>query len=752
MKNWLTKRNAILTIIAVVTFTVMLGFWASKVQFSYEFERFFPANDPEIKFYQNYKDQFLFSDTRTVVAIELPSGLLNQKTLRKLKNATDSLQKLTLVQNVFSVPQLKYFIESPMGFLSFNMIDIEHPENYKEDSLRITRSENVLGSFIDSTFTSVTLQVYTGFYLTKTETDSMVVQVAGTLNYFGFDQLYFGGRLINKTHILDKMKYEMGLFVSISLVLVLIALFIVFRSFWGVVVPIIVVLFSAVWVIGFMSLFGKEIDLLSSLIPSILTIVGISDVIHIYTKYIAELRKGQAKEESIFQAYKQVGLATFITSVTTSVGFLSLLVSSIMPMVEFGVFMALGVMIAFVLSFSLFPAALVLLPKPNIALKNNNHVWDDFLTARFNWVLRAKKQIAVVAVLLFALSIYSVSQLKVNNYITEELPRGDELRNSFEFFEEHFTGMRTFDLALVVTNPDLEIFDYEIIEQINTLDNYLKEEYEVGSIISPAVIIKQCNQAHFGGDFSKYSIPEKGNYDGLRKILKQLKKNKHLAAVVNKDQKNAKISGNIIDEGGYIHLKKNAALLSFAKENCPDLELHLTGMMHLIDVNNLITTHSLLKSLGLAFLLVGIIMAFLYKSVKLVFIAIIPNVLPLLLVGMVMYLAGIDLKVSTALIFTVSFGIAVDDTIHFLGNLKMELSQGKLLHNALKHTFKTTGKSIILTSIILFVGFVSLSLSEFSSSYYFGLLVSLSLLFAVIIDLTLLPVLLLWLPNKKGKA
>jgi len=340
----------------------------------------------------------------------------------------------------------------------------------------------------------------------------------------------------------------------------------------------------------------------------------------------------------------------------------------------------------------------------------------------------------------------------VNNFIIEELPHGDQLRNSFDFFDEHFTGMRTFDLALVVSNPDLEIFDYEIIEQINVLDDYLKNEYKVGSLISPAVIIKQCNQAHFGGDFSKYRIPEKEGYRQLQKIIKQLKKYKYLAAVVNKDQKNAKISGNIIDEGGYVHLRKNEALLAFAEEKCPDLELHLTGMLHLIDKNNLFTTHSLLRSLGVAFLLVGIIMAFLYKSVKLVFIAIIPNVLPLLLVGMVMYLSGIYLKVSTALIFTVSFGIAVDDTIHFLGNLKLEMSRGKSLEKALKHTFITTGKSIILTSIILFVGFISLSLSEFSSSYYFGLLVSLSLMFAVIIDLTLLPVLLLWLRNKENKA
>ncbi len=750
MKKRLTKKNAKLTVAIVLALTVIFSLLASKIQFSYEFERFFPDNDPDIEFYQDYKNQFLFNDTRIVIAVELPNGLLNKRTLENLKSATDSIHKLTSVQAVFSVPQLKYFVESSMGLLSFNLIDIQNPENYKEDSLRIIRTENILGSFIDSNFTSVTLQVYSEFYLSQTETDLLVEQLTGTLNKFGFNKLYFGGRLINKTHILDKMKSEMGLFVSISVVLVIIVLFFVFRSFWGVTVPILVVLFTVIWTVGFMSLFGKEIDLLGSLIPPILTFVGISDVIHIYTKYLSGLRKGQEKIESIYQAYRQVGRATFITSVTTSIGFLSLLLSFVKPMNEFGVFMALGVMIAFLLSFTLFPAALILLPKPKIALSlSKSNKWDNFLTSSFKWVMQFKKQIVVTTVILFALSIYAVSQLKIDNYVTEELPRGDELRNSYTYFEKHYTGMRTFDLALVVKNPEKEIFDYEIITQINALDNYLKSVYQVGSIISPAVVVKQSNQAHFGGDFSHYSIPEREDYKSLNKILKQLKKYKLLQAVVSKDLKNAKISGNIKDEGGYIHLRKNKALHAFAEENCPDLELHLTGMMHLIDQNNLLTTRSLLKSLVLAFLLVGILMAFLYNSARMVLIALIPNVLPLLLVGFVMYIMGIDLKVSTALIFTVSFGIAVDDTIHFLGNLKLELEAGKSLHKALEHTFITTGKSIILTSVILFAGFVSLSFSDFSSTYYFGMLVSLSLLFAVIIDLTLLPILLLTLPEKK---
>ena len=160
---------------------------------------------------------------------------------------------------------------------------------------------------------------------------------------------------------------------------------------------------------------------------------------------------------------------------------------------------------------------------------------------------------------------------------------------------------------------------------------------------------------------------------------------------------------------------------------------------------------SLLRSLGAAFILIGLLMAILYKSVRIIIIAIIPNILPLLFIAAVMYVAGIDFKVSTALIFTVAFGIAVDDTIHFLSYLKLELNKGLNLDQAILQTYKTTGKSIILTSAILFSGFVAIGLSEFSSSRYMGVLVSISLFFAVVIDLTILPLLLKQFPGKKHK-
>jgi predicted RND superfamily exporter protein len=331
----------------------------------------------------------------------------------------------------------------------------------------------------------------------------------------------------------------------------------------------------------------------------------------------------------------------------------------------------------------------------------------------------------------------------------EDLPENDPLRESFEFFEEHLAGVRTFDLVVEVKDTTQTIFDYEVIRQIEKLSDFLKDEYQLKSLLGPALLVKQINQIETDGSFANYRIPDEDKYGRLKPLLTRVQKSKLYANIGTDDLKIARIVGSMKDEGAYINEQRNTRLMAFAEKECPDLKVEITGLAHLIDENNSYVTGSLLKSLMAALIVISVLMAFLYKSPKLILIAMLPNILPLFMITAVMYFIGIDLKIVTALIFTVAFGITVDDTIHLLGHLKLELDRGKSTAEALKETYLTTGKSIILTTVILFSGFIALAFSEFASSYYFGLLLSLELLFAVIVDLTLLPVLVLWFVKQK---
>lgn len=750
MRTWLNKKAAKWTIALIATLTLILGILASQVSFSFKFERFFSADDEDVALFQKYKQGTFFSDSRTIIGVELPNGLFDVETLKNLESATDSLRRTPWVKKTMAITDLQYFIESPMGMLGFDYINASAPENFKEDSVRISKSKNIYRVFVGKDYNSALVNVFTDFYMDKSKTDSLNNAIYSVFAHYGFDKIHVGGRLINQSIIIDKLKSEMGFFVAISVVLVIVTLYLVFKSFWGVITPLVIVFGTAIWTVGFMTLFGKDIDVLSALIPSILFIVGISDVIHVYTKYIDGLRLGLDKEEAIWKAYRQVGMATFITSVTTSIGFLSLILSGIAPIREFGIYMAVGVMTAFVLSFTLFPAAMILLPKPKIVLsKKKVNTWDTQMTNLYNWVFRNKKGIAFGSLILFIFGTIGTSQLKINNYLVHQLPKTSDVRRSFSYVNENFSGMRNVDLFVTVKDSAKTVLDYEIAKEINLLENYLKDTYEVGALISPAAIIKQSNQTHLGGDPDHFIFPSKEEYPALQSILKKVSKNAFVKSIVLAGGKTGRITGNMDDLGSYINLKRNKKLLSYAKENCPSLSVKLLGISHFMDVNNLRVSKSLIKSLGLAFILISILMSFLYKSLRIIVIASIPNVLPLLLVGLLMYLTGVEIKVSTMLIFTIAYGIAVDDTIHFLGNLRLELSNGVQLEEAIKRTFKTTGKSIILTTLILFTGFISHGLSDFTSSSVMGILVSSCLVFAVVIDLTLLPVLLLWLRKKR---
>jgi hypothetical protein len=752
MKHWLSRTNAYFTIVIIALCSILLGYQASKISFSYEFDRYLDNSEGQLDFYKNYRETFPSNDARTLIALELDQSLFDKQLLQNLKAASDSLKNSSSVQKVMTVLDLQYGVKSAFGVYNIPFINIDNPEGYSNDSLRLYKTENVVGTFVDSSFRITTLHLYSDYELSKTETEDLINTVDEILPHFGFRNYHVAGRLVNQSHIVDKMKWEMGLFVGIAMIMVIIALAVVFRSFWGVVIPLLIVLLTALWTVGLMATFGKQIDVLSSLIPSILFIVGISDVIHIYNKYLTGLRQSLNKKDALYKAYQMVGKSTFITSVTTSIGFLSLAITAIAPLQEFGLYTAAGVMIAFLLSFSLFPAFIILLPSPKVSDNDiQEKTWQRMLGACHYFVTTHKKAVVLGSVILLAVSVFSFSQLKVDNTLMEDLPENDPLRESFEFFEKHLSGVRTFDMMIEVKDTSQTIFDYDIIKQIEALSEFLKDEYHLKSLITPAMLVKQVNQVATDGSFDNYTLPEKDTYQNLKPLLGTIQKSKVYANFGTDDLKAARIVGTMVDEGGFVNQKRNLKLQQFVNTHCPDINITITGLAHLIDENNRHVTRSLLKSLMAALVVISLLMAFLYRAPKLLLIAMLPNILPLFMITAVMYFTGIDLKIVTALIFTVAFGITVDDTIHLLGHLKLELEKGKSTARALKETYLTTGKSIIITTLILFSGFIALAFSEFASSYYFGLLVSLELVFAVIVDLTLLPVLVLWFVKNSGR-
>lgn len=731
-----------IVLLALFILTAISAFLASRLGFDYDFENFFPQNDPETEFFRSFRYHFESDNDFIIVAIDNEGGVFNSHFLQRVDSMAGVLGKLENVDTVITPTRMVQPIRDPFAGNLFQkpLLRIESTSDLKSDSAMIWKEGRLIGVFFSTDGKSVGLQVNHKQYLSKANCDQLSKEVTNCLNQANFDGSHAIGRSIGQDYYVSLMQRELILFMSISIVLIIVFLFIAFRSAWGIWVPISVVLLSAIWILGFMKLTGKEIDLMLIILPTIIFVVGMSDVVHLLTKYFDELRQGKTKIEAIKTSFKEIGLATFLTSLTTAVGFLTLLTSSIQPIVDFGLYTSIGVFIAFILAFTLLPSVLVLSKAPNI--RERATFWPQLLHRTFSVIVRRKKSILILSSLVAIFSLIGLMQLEVNNYLLEDLKESDPLKKEFRYFETKFSGGRPFEMAILLKG-DANIWDIEVLKQLEIIEDHLINEYKVGSMVSPLQILKLANKT-MNGD-SHFELPtSQKEIDRLTRLIRRMDKDSMLQLFVDEEMHMARIQGKVGDLGAREFENKNLVLHSLHQElSDSKFDIRVTGTATLIDLNNAYLAKDMTIGLVIAFFVVALIMGLMFKSLKMVVICLIPNILPLLMIAGIMGALGIDLKVSTSIIFTIAFGIAVDDTIHFMSKLKLELAKGKSLIYALKRTYISTGKAIIITSIILSGGFFTLVFSSFLGTFYVGLLISLTLLFAVIADLTLLPILIL---------
>lgn len=741
------KKRAKYTLLVIGLLSLLFTYAAANLKFDYDFENFFPTGDEDLEFFLEYRKQFENDNDYLLIGIRNREGLFRQDFLQKIDTITRALDSLSLSRQVLSITNLTNPVIGPLGVLEPPVIGVNRPEGYAKDSIRIYQNEAILGTLVAEDIPAVAILLNHRQQISKKNADLLMQQVQAILAPYSFDEVHIAGKAKAQAVYIEKMQEELLIFVSASMLLVILFLSIAYRSFWGVWVPLLVVTLTAIWISGIMSLTGKKLDVMMVLLPTIMFVVGMSDVVHILTKYIQELRNGKNKIKALKISFREIGMATFLTSLTTSIGFLSLLTASVSPIREFGVYTAIGVFVAFILAFTLLPSILLLLKKPKVAsMQKNKQRWLGTLRRVFIWVLRKRKLVLVSTALVMGVSLYGISQLQINTFLLEDIREGDPLKEDFLFFDRHFGGSKPFEMAISVQDPAYTLYDREVLQEIEKMETYLKKVYGVDNILSPLLLTKSINKALHGGLQEHFRLPEEErDYQRTRQILRRLDQSRWNLPVAANENRLGRISGKMADIGSQLSKQKNAAMEAFIRQeiNTGLVSFRYTGTSMLIDKNAENLIQNMLQGLGIAFLVIACIAGLLFRSLRMIIVTLIPNLIPLLIIAGIMGLFGIYLKLSTSIIFTIAFGIAVDDTIHFISKLKIELDKGKSLLYAVKNTFLYTGKAIIITSLILAGGFLTLILSTFGGTFYTGLLVSLTLVFAVVADLCLLPVLLL---------
>ncbi|MBD3636879.1 MAG: MMPL family transporter [Crocinitomicaceae bacterium] len=755
------KKIAIITLICVLVLSGLFAVKALQVGWDYNFEAFFSKHDPETEFFEKHRRRFTTDNDFVFISLGHEPSIFDHDFLVRVRGFVEELEQDSLVESVQSITHMKEYVKTPFSaaVLSRPYLNIDEPENYEKDSARIFAHPEIASAFVSKDATALLVNVRHRQYLSKSKCDLLVESIDKLLAKYEFQDHKYAGRSIGMGYYVDQMFDETLLFIGLSMVLVLIFLALTFRSVWGVWVPLIIVGMSMLWIVGLMGLVNQPINLILTTLPSIIFVVAMSDVMHLVSKYLEELRAGKSKYDAVKVAYREVGRATLLTSLTTAVGFSTLLMIDMEPVKDFGMYTAIGVMLAFILAYTLLPSLLVLTKAPKISQKSNTKtIWYRVLHPSFRWLLKNRKSVMVGFILLMLLSIFGSTQVVADYYLLEDLKKGNELRKTYEYFDKEFMGLRPFEMAVEVKQEGKTIYDYEVLKEMNKVDQYLQEHYDIENVFSIISILKVANRTNHGGQRKYYKFPTEKEAEQYIERIQKFDRSGQLEAFVDSTGKHARITSTIGDRGMIKINKLNEDLFEFLdKEVNTDLvSFKLTGTGHLLDRNMSSLSRNLFMGLGLAVGIVSLLMGLLFRSLKMVLIALIPNVLPLVMLGAILGFSGVELKVSTALVFTISFGIAVDDTIHFMSKLKLELNKGKSLMYAMRRTFLSTGRAIVLTTLILIGGFLMLLFSDFLGTFYIGLLISCTLIFALIADMFFLPVLLIafYKPKeflKKGK-
>lgn len=730
---------AILTVIAI---------WGCfRLQFSFDFQQFFPRGDEDLAFYLEFIEDFEGDDNFMLVALEREAGVFDSTFLEQAHDFALRTREVAHVNAAQSLTQFGYPVKTPFTITTIPAIHRDRPDLYAQDKARILADERFVGNLINKDATVLVVAIKSISLINLDQSRELMNGLEKLAADYDFDDVHYLGPAFFQREMVDMQIREVTVSALISGLLVSFIMFLVFRRPLGIIVALTSIGLGLILFLGLLGVTGRGLSAIAALYPVLMIIVGTSDVIHIMSKYIDELRGGADKETAIRTTIKEIGLATLLTSVTTAVGFATLITSKIDPIRDFGINAAIGVLVAY-LTVVLFTTSLLsyLDVDQIVKIGKGQKFWDRLLEKTYQFTLRSPGQIKIGAALLTVICAVGISMITTNYRIESNLPRDRKITEDFLFFERELAGFRPLELA-VTTKGDARVTDFEVIQQIGALEDYVKAKPFVQSTASITAVYRSINQMFNNNRVDAYELPTDSTTFRRYRTLADKVPQLSTGILMNPDRTKARISSRLGDLGAdsiKVFMNNTDAWIN-ANLDTSLIEVKQTGTGLIIDKNAEYIRRNLLEGLALAIVIVCVLMAMLFKNWRMLIVSLIPNLFPLLIAAAMLGYLGIELEAGVSIVFAVIFGIAVDDTIHFLSKYKLARNKGLGVEESIHLTFRETGKAIVLTSIVLFFGFLVMLFSIHPPSVTIGLLISLTLASAVISDLLLIPLLLKWL-------
>jgi len=743
-----------------------MAYFASKVQLSYEFAKAIPTDNPKYQEYLSFREKFGEDGNLLVIGVQT-DNFFNLNTFNAFNNLTQELKSIPHVEDALSISSAVNLIKDTateklksIPIFSKTVSSQEELDSSKSVFFNLPFYKTLLYN-PDSNAYLIAVRINKGALASSLRTEIVNNIIAKTNAFTAATKIetHLSGLPLIKTLVADRIKKEMKWFLLGSLALSAIILLIFFRSVSTMLLSLAVVLTGVIWSFGLLYLFGYKITLLTALIPPLVVVIGVPNCIYFLNKYHSTYRASNNKEQSLIDMVSKMGIVTLFCNLTAAIGFAVFALTKSAILKEFGAVAGISIMMIFVVSFILLPAVLSYLPAPKKSqIKYLDNRWLTALLLKIeNWVLHHKKIVYGSTLVILAFSIMGVMKLRSEAFMVEDLPETDKIYSDLKFFEKNFKGV--LPLEIVVDTKErfgIRKRGLEIFEKIDSLSQYIADQKEMSRPLSVAEAMKFIKQASFEGDTANYMMPNTSDFMIMSSYFKFKKEapdstqknglTNLVQSFIDTANQSTRISINLADVG----TKRLPMILSGIKNRADQLfdtakyNVQFTGSSITFLEGSKFIVDGLKESILWAFLLIALCMLYLFKSIRILFCSLIPNVIPLIVTAGVMGWMGIRLKPSTVLIFSVALGIAIDVTIRFLVNYKQELPQYN--NNVIKtvsETIKHTGLSILYTSMVLIAGFVIFCFSGFGGTQALGWLTSLTLLVATLTNLILLPVLLL---------
>ncbi|MBX2965187.1 MAG: MMPL family transporter [Cyclobacteriaceae bacterium] len=748
--------------ILIALLTVFMGYHGLKIEMSYDFKGTVPAHDPEQIFFEEFKQQF--GEDASIVAVGLKdSSIYEYRNFEKLREFCIAVKQIPGVNDVISLPQIK-MIEKDTAVKQFKLVDI-FPGKVKSqeelDSLLIEAKKQkfYLGQIVNQKNGAIAILISINKeYLNSSRRMDVTNEIIKRGGHF-FDatgvQLHYAGLPFVRSVIAQQVNAELKAFLIMSVIVTGIILLIFFRSFRATIFPLIVIGIVVVWVLGTIVLLGFKITLLSGMIPPLIVVIGIPNAIYLTNKYHLEYATHGNKMLAISRVVRKVGVATFLTNFTTAIGFFVLLTADITILREFGIVAGINVMVTYIVSLILIPGIFSWMPPPSPKhLRHLNFRWLDKLLSGIDLsVHRHRAMIYAVTLIVTGFAVIGIYRVHSVSFMVDDLPEASTEKKDLKFFEEHFSGVMPLEMV-VNTGKRRGVIDVKNLQKLDEFEQFLDSLPSVSRPISIVSFVKAAKQAFYNNNPARYSLPDNRERNFILPYLKgQSDASGLFHAFVDSTLQTMRISMQVADIGSdkmdsLINQVIQPKIDTLFSET--DISVKVTGTTPLFIKGNSFLIDNLKSSLMLAFILIAATMGFLFANIRMIIIALIPNIIPMMITASLMGYFGVPLKPSTVLIFSIAFGISVDYSIHFLAKYRQELhAKNFFIPVAVSGTILEVGKSMVYTSIVLLAGFVIFTFSSFGATIALGVLTSITLFMSLFTNMILLPSLIMTFDRTK---